>query len=226
MAGKTYYMLVSSLPRLPHFELAEWLPLSRKELDQRLALLTVEHRWQLYAAEGVLQWQQAPLTQTSKQFARHYSELVTKLSHAALREFVDFHMIQRTALTALRRRCLGLGPPAPGEVWGAGPWTHRIRASWERADLGIGHILPWLDQAAQLIKVGDALGLERLLMNVAWTRLGRIAERSAFGFEPVMAFVFRWGILERWLSYDADKAKTRFQGLLLEITHEQEQQFN
>ena len=32
MSSTTYYTLVSSLPRLPHFEAAAWLPLSRKGL--------------------------------------------------------------------------------------------------------------------------------------------------------------------------------------------------
>ena len=43
MARTTYYTLVASLPRLPHFEAAEWLPLSRKQLDQRLSMLTLTH---------------------------------------------------------------------------------------------------------------------------------------------------------------------------------------
>ena len=76
-----------------------------------------------------------------------------------------------------------------------------------------------------MLEAGDALGLERLLMDAVWTRLGRIADRSPFGFEPVIAFVFRWDILQRWLSYNAELAKTRFQELVAEVTREQQQLF-
>ncbi len=225
MAGEAYYTLVASLPRLPHFEQAEWLPLSRKQLDQRLAMLTLEHAVQLRFAEGQVQWQRQPVTRTSEQVVASYRKLLPHLTHPALREFVDYRMSQRTALVALRRRRRGLGPPAADEVWGVGPWVRRIPAAWERADLGLGHVFPWLEEAAKRLEAGDALGLERLLMDAVWTRLGRIGERSPFGFEPVIAFLFRWDILQRWLSYDAEAGKERFQELISEVTREHQQLF-
>ena len=98
-------------------------------------------------------------------------------------------------------------------------------ASWDRNDLGLGHMLPWLEDAGKLLAGGDALELERLLMDAVWTRLGRIAERSAFGFERVIGFVFRWDILQRWMSYDAEKGSLRFQELVAEVTRDQQQLF-
>ena len=62
-------------------------------------------------------------------------------------------------------------------------------------------------------------------MNSVWTRLGRIAERTPFGLEPVIAFVFRWDILQRWRTYNAEQAKVRFQQLVAEVTREQQQLF-
>lgn len=225
MVRTTYYTLVASLPRLPHFEDAEWLPLSRKQLDQRLSMLTLEHANELSLAEALVKWQRQPVTRTSEQVAARYRRVMPQLSEPALREFVEYRMAQRSALVALRRRQLGLGPPSADEVWGVGPWLHLMTDDWERSDLGLEHLLPWLGEAAQLLESGAALELERLLMNAVWTRLGRIAERSPFGIEPVIAFVFRWDILQRWLSYDADKGKTRFQELVMEVTREQQQLF-
>ncbi len=218
MAAATYYTLVSSLPQLPHFERAEWLPLSRKQLDQRLSMLTLEHSAQLRSAESLVQWQ--PTARTSEQLVERYRRLLPQLTYAAVREFVEHRMSQRTALVALRRRRRGLGPPAPDEVWGVGPWVRRISSAWDRADLGLGPVFPWVEEAAKLLETNDAHGLERLLMDAEWTRLGRIAERSPFGLEPVISFVFRWGILQRWLSYDAEAAKIRFQELISEVTRE------
>ncbi len=225
MAGESYYTLVASLPRLPHFDSAEWLPLSRLQLEQRLAMLTLEHSVQLRFAEGLVQWQRQPITRTSEEVAASYRRLLPLLTHPALREFVEYRMSQRTALVALRRRRRGLGPPAADEVWGVGPWVRHIPGAWDRADLGLGRIFPWIDEATRLIESSDAKALERLLMDATWTRLARLAEQSPFGFEPVIAFLFRWDILQRWLSYDAEAGKTRFQELISEVTREHQQLF-
>jgi hypothetical protein len=225
VARSTYYTLVASLPRLKHFESAEWLPLSRKQLDERLSMLTSEDAQQLRLAENLVEWQRQPITRTSEQVAQQYKRALPQIHNASLREFVEFRMAQRTALAVLRRRKLGLSMPARDEIWGVGPWLRLMTDNWDRNDLGLSHLLPWIGEAAGLLESGSAIELEQLLMDAVWTSLGRIAERSPFGFEPVIGFVFRWDIVQRWLSYDADKAKVRFQQLVTEITREQQQLF-
>ena len=225
MPRSTYYTLVASLPQLPHFEAAGWLPLSRKQLDQRLSMLTQEDALQLRSAEDLVEWQRQPITRTNQQVADKYRKLIPTVSNPSLREFVEYRMAQRTALVALRRKRLGFPAPVAGEVWGVGPWLNLMASSWERDDLGLGNLLPWITQAADLLETGAALELERLLMAAVWTRLGRIAERSPFGFEPVIAFVFRWDILQRWLAYNPELGKVRFQELVAEVTREQQQLF-
>ncbi|MFT5711021.1 MAG: hypothetical protein ACI8QT_001722 [Halioglobus sp.] len=225
VARSTYYTLVASLPQLRHFESAEWLPLSRKQLNERLSMLTPEDAQQLRLAEHLVRWQRQPITRTSEQVAQEYKWALPQIHNAPLREFVQYRMAQRTALAVLRRRKLGLPMPAPDDVWGVGPWLRLMTNNWDRNDLGLSHLLPWISEAALLLEAGSAIQLEQLLMDVVWTRLGRIAERSTFGFEPVIGFVFRWDIVQRWLSYDADKAKIRFQQLVTEVTREQQQLF-
>ncbi|MBW1687409.1 MAG: DUF2764 domain-containing protein [Deltaproteobacteria bacterium] len=221
----TYYTLVASLPRLVHFERAEWLPLSRKQLDQRLSMLVPEDAVQLRLAEALVQWQRQPITRTTQEMLRGYRLVMERASQPSLREFVDFRMSQRTALVALRRQRRGLGPPASGEIWGVGPWVRRIETHWDRADLGFGNILPWVEEARGLLEAGNATGLERLLMNAVWRQLSRMADPQPFGFEQVLAFVFKWDIVQLWLSYDADAAKTRFQQLIAEVTRDHQQLF-
>jgi hypothetical protein len=225
MGGEPYYTLVSSLPTLPHFAEAEWLPLSRKRLEQRLSMLSESHGLQLRLAEELVKWQRQPITRTSEEVAGNYRRTMTRVTDTTLREFVEYRMAQRTALVALRRRRLGLPKPGKGETWGVGPWLHLMAENWDQADLGLGHLLPWLEDAGKLLASGDALELERLLMDAVWVRLGRIAERSPFGFERVIGFVFRWDILQRWMSYDAKAGKARFQELVAEVTREQQQLF-
>ena len=225
MGSEPYYTLVSSLPLLPHFSEAQWLPLSRKRLDQRLSMLSEEHAKQLQLAEELIKWQRQPISRTTEQVAGQFRRALPLITHPALREFVEYRMAQRTALVALRRRRLGLPKPADDETWGVGPWLPLVKASWDRNDLGLGHLLPWLEDAGKLLSGGSALELERLLMDAVWTRLGRIAERSSFGFEPVIGFVFRWDILQRWMSYDAEQGSLRFKELVAEVTREQQPLF-
>jgi hypothetical protein len=220
-----YYTLVASLPRLPHFAAAEWLPLSRKQLEQRLSMLDPSHGLQLRLAEELVKWQRQPITRTSEEVALNYRRTMAQVTDPSLREFVEYRMAQRSALVALRRRRLGLPKPGADETWGVGPWLRIMTDHWDRADLGLGHLLPWLEGAGKLLASGDALELERSLMDAVWTRLGRIAERSPFGFERVIGFVFRWDILQRWMSYDAAKGKAHFQELVAEVTREQQQLF-
>ena len=225
MAREPYYTLVASLPLLPHFEEAQWLPLSRKQLDQRLAMLTPEHALQLRLSEELIKWQRQPITRTTEQVAINYRRIMPQIVEPALRDIVEYRLAQRSALVALRRRHLKMPVPASDEVWGVGPWLQLMTNNWDRADLGLTHLLPWLEEAAALLESGSALELERLLMNSVWTRLGRIAERAPFGLEPVIAFVFRWDMLQRWRTYNAEQAKVRFQKLVAEVTREQQQLF-
>ena len=137
MSRTQYYTLVASLPRLPYFETAKWLPLSRKKLDQRLTMLTQEDALQLREAERLVEWHRQPITRTTEQVARNYRRVMALLTDPDLSEFVQYRMAQRTALVALRRRQLGLGVPADDELWGVGPWLPLIKAGWDRSDLGL-----------------------------------------------------------------------------------------
>ncbi|MGI9590705.1 MAG: DUF2764 family protein [Myxococcota bacterium] len=225
MATRSYYTLVASLPSLPHFEQAEFLTLSRKQLEQRLTMLTPEDLGQLRLAEGLCLWQRQPITRTTEQMIIGYRIFQQHATNESLRDFVDLRMGQRTALVALRRRRRGLGPPAADEVWGVGPAVRRIAASWDSADLGLGPAFAWVERARTLLEEGNAIELERMLMESAWQRLSRIADSVPFGFEQVFAFVFRWDIEQRWLTWDADAAKNRFQELITEVTRDHQQLF-
>jgi hypothetical protein len=62
-------------------------------------------------------------------------------------------------------------------------------------------------------------------MNLVWDTMDRIAEGCEFGLEALLAYLFKWDILEQWLSYDQEEAKTRFEELVSEVTGEQGQLF-
>jgi hypothetical protein len=217
MSKKQYYTLVSSLPHLAYFEQADTLPITRQRLEQRLRMLEPSHFEQLQAASQVASPRRHPLTRTDQEVNRQYRTLVQQPLHPKLREVVDHVMDQRTILAALRRRKRGLGRPDAGELWGVGRWVGRIEQHWDDPDLRLASVFPWIPEARGHLESSEAVNLERLLMGSTWRRLTQIAEASPFGFEVVVAYVVKWDISERWLSYDASASKQRFQELIAEV---------
>lgn len=221
MARERYYTLVASLPALVHFTRADRLPISPRRLAERLRFLSPEDADQLARAEALTQWQRQPLDRTNEEVQARYRDVIANTSNRALRDFIEFRMDQRTVLAALRRRRRGLAPE--GEAWGVGRWVRRIESHWEDPFLGLEHVHPWIPEACGHLDSSRALDLERLLMELVWRRLSRVADLHPFGFEPVFSFLFRWDILARWLSYDAEAAMARFQSLVGDTIREYEQ---
>lgn len=215
-----YYDLIASLPYLPYFERAEWLPITRLRLDQRLRLLKPAHADQLGRARSLVCWRfDRFLGRTDAEQAAEYSALMAAPLEGPLREYVEFRMNQQTLLAALRRKQEGLELPEERAPWGAGSWVRYVRTHWGEQDFRLAHLYPWLPQARDLLAAGDARGLERLLMVGAWRQLDRYAEQSMFGFQAVFSYVFKWDILRAWLACDAEKGKTRFMELIGQVTH-------
>ena len=224
MAAQKYYALVASLPRLVYFEQAEYVPITREQLASRLRSLTPEHWLQLDVAIRLLRWQKQPRERTTADIADQYNRAMAIITDPALRELVEFWVGQRTVVVALRMKKLG-ERPQPDVVWGAGRWTRKIEAHWDDNDLGVAAYFPWVEKARSLIETGDALGLERMQVEVVWKKLTEIENRTPFGFERVIAFVCKWEFVKRWLSYNAETAKERFQELIVEVIRDHQQLF-
>jgi len=219
MAG-AYYTLVGSLPHLPHFERAERLPISRLKLDQRLTMLDPEGAEALGRAEVLTAWQMTlPKPKTDAALVARYREALEATPQETLRDYLDYRLGLQTLVAALRRRKSGLPAPVRGEPWGVGPWVSAIERHWDEPDFRLALIHRWLPEARKLLDEQNALAMERLLMDVVWHKLSRIAESNPFGFEAVFAFVFRWDILRTWVARDAAVARTRFQEMIKEVTH-------
>jgi hypothetical protein len=215
-----YYDLVASLPQLPHFARAERLPITPLRLTQRLRLLTPDHARQLARAQSLILWRPPQmLSRTDADLIRGYVELEKSPIDRALRQYVAMRMEQQTLLWALRRKLEGLGWPEDTRLAGLGPLVHHLRRYWEEPAFRLQHVHPWLPAAGELLAAGDALGLERLLMDVTWRWLDRCAQQQMFDFRAVFAYFFRWDMLQAWLVNDAEKAKIRFSELIEQVTH-------
>jgi hypothetical protein len=220
---RRYYQLVASLPALPYFRRTRLLPLSRRRLEERIALLHPDDLADLIRAESLVSWRRQPVTRTTEEIAAIYDEVMSETRNRALKYIIEFRMNMRTVMVALRIKRKGLG--APSGCWGVGPYTRMIESRWAEPEFGLAAVFPWIPEARELLDQGDAMELEGSMMDRSWQRLNRIAEAHPFGFEQVFAFAIKWDILHRWLSYDAEKARQRFEELILEVTSDHQDLF-
>ena len=197
--------------------------MSRRRLEERLQLLHADDLAELTRAEDLVSWHRQPISRTTRQIVAMYDELVATTRNSALVSSVDFRMNMRTVIVALRLKRLGRG--APSQRWGVGRYTRMIESRWADPEFGLGAVFPWIPQARGFLEQGDALGLESLVLDQSWRMLSKIAERHPFGFEEVLAFVFKWDIVHRWLSYEPEKARQRFEELILEVTSDHQNLF-
>lgn len=218
-----YFQLVASLPALHHFRRTRLLPVSRRRLEERLALLRPEDLAELTRAEDLVSWHRQPIGRTSDQIIDMYDELMLTTRNRELRTTIEGRMNMRTVIVALRLKRLGRG--APSGRWGVGGYTRMIESRWADPEFGLGSLFPWIPRARSFLEQGDALGLESLVLDESWKTLSRVADRHPFGFEQVFAFVFKWDILHRWLSYDAEKARQQFEILIMEVTRDHQDLF-
>ena len=143
------------------------------------------------------------------------------ISDPSLRELVTHWMSQRLVVMSLRMKALQetLSFETP---WPLLPLHGKLSRHWDDADLGVVALFPWVNEARELVAGQDAMNLERLIIGAIWRKVSEIEDRSTFGFERVIGFVFKWEHTKRWLSYDAVAAKERFQQLMTEVIGDQQ----
>jgi hypothetical protein len=209
-------MLMASLPPLPALFTSDDPPISRLRLDRRLEMLEAVDRAELADIEVLMRWDLLPLDMTDREILVRANEVFPRIRSRALRDVAIWRLELRTIVAALRRRALGKPAPTSEEDWGYGRWVRHIERSWAVPDFGIGSVLPWLPEFSRLIDEGDSLGFERTLLGVAWTYMSRAAHGHFFSFEAVALYVLRWDVIARWTDYDGQRARERFNRLLVD----------
>ena len=205
-----YVMLITSLPTPESLFRSRQTPLSRIRLENRLAVLRPEDAADLERVVDTLNWDRLALDMAEADILARAERTLRDLGDETLKTIVRERLAIRTAVAALRRRHAGEGPPAAGEPFGVGSIGDRIRARWSDPAFGLERPMPWLLEADRLLSEGDAIGLERLLLDVAWRRLKRREGEHLFDFVAVVVYVLKWHIVDRWTRYEEGAARRRF----------------
>lgn len=209
MAEPGYVTLMSSLPYHGSLFAARQTPLSRFQLDKRLAWLEPDDAATLERIEDVLRWRRLSLGETDAAFLDRADSVVESIDSELLVDVVRTRLEARTVIAALRRRRAGESAPGRYERWGYGRWLGIMASHWSEADFGLGRTFPWIGEADRLLADSDALGVDRLFMDYAWRELGRLGAGHYFDFEAVAIYVLRWDLIDRWTRYDGAVATER-----------------
>jgi len=217
MIGKgrfKYTMLLASLPVHPPrlFSVIQ-TPLSRIQLDKRLALLDGKDSEDLRRIEELLHWSQ--ITNATDEFIIKKSvEVVDSINDHFLKQIIIWRLELRTLLSALRMRHAGVRKPPKNTFPGIGRWLEYIEKYWDKNDFGIGHRVPWIIPAQQLLIQNKSYELEKLLLDLVWQYYAEKCSQHYFDFPAVVIYVLRWDIANRWSHYNADEAIKRFDELV------------
>ena len=209
MGEPRYAMLMTSLPYHGRLFGARQTPLSRFQLDKRLAWLDRDDAETLERIEDVLQWRRQLMAETDANFLQRAEGVVSSLDNPLLEKIVRARLESRTLVAALRMRVHGDSAPSAGQRWGFGRWVPHVRRHWTEPDFGLSRQFPWVVEADERMHKRDALGLERLLLDDSWRMLAQFGAGHYFDFEAVAVYVLRWDLIDRWTHYDSDAAKSR-----------------
>lgn len=214
-SGRSYWMLMASLPHLPSIERATRLPIGPERLEARLQMLEPADLSRLHHVFALLAWRR-PAGDEGRdaaawcEQARHWQATEPD---AGVRALVVECLGRRSLLAALRRRRAGRPAPGVHEAWGVGPWGDKVRRSWAEPHFGLAHRLPWLVQAHERLEQGNALGLQTLLDRLDWAAAERLRQLYPVAFSAVLAYRLQWGVLQARLRGDPAVARDRLRAL-------------
>lgn len=214
--SRSYVMLATSLPHLPHFEHTRRLPIGPERLESRMRLLGAADLDRLREVRKLLSWQRRWDDETADmaEWCANIDRWQAGEPDAEVRELIVDMLSRRSLLAALRRR--RAGRPAPGrfERWGCGPWMDKVKRCWNEAHFGLAYRLPWLVQARDLMERGDALELQRLTVRLDWEGAAGLRRRQPTGYGGVLAYQLQWDVLHEWLRHDVGAARMRLKALV------------
>jgi len=207
-------MLMSSLPRHDNnLDKEKIVPLSRIQLDKRLAILDEKDLADLLKIEGLLHWSHMN-EDIDQVFVNRTTESIESIDNTFIKSIVIWRLEIRIILAAIRMRHQGLKHAPTKEQLGFDYWNYYISNYWNEVDFGLGKQLPWLAQANEYLVTNQSLQLEKLLYKVVWEHYHRQNFAHYFDFEAVIIYVLRWDIVSRWIKKNNELAIKRFDSLV------------
>ena len=212
MAENAYYTLLTSLPHIDSLFDSKITPISRIQLDRRLAMLPMADRETLVRVEQLIHWSHLGEDVKEEALINTAPRLTQELESKDLIDLVNWRLDMRTIVAALRRKSKGIQAPTTAR-WSYGSRYAYIRRNWNNPTLGLQHSFPWIPSVIECLSRQDYLQLEKTLLEAVWHKLNDLDNKHRFDFEAVVVYVLRWNLVARWTTYNGDEAIMRFREL-------------
>ena len=216
MNGGSYYTLLASLPGQDSLFQAKFTPLSRQAFRKRLTMLSPEDGALFTRIADILAWNRLGPERTEERYRADVLRLLADIDSKTLREIIIERMEVRSILAAQRRRAAGEAAPSEAESARLyfGNITGRIARHWQEPGMGLAGQYPWVIETDRQIRAGNYYAVEKLVLDWLWRRLPQHLLHHTFDFEAVVIYALRWDLVERWVRYEPEAAKTQFSTLL------------
>lgn len=195
--SQQYYTLVASLPYLPTISHTVQLPITRRQLGNRLRMLD-EQDYQYVTRIDALLFPRTGGWQSDELLIQQGQTLAESLPRE-LRDIVEWYLTRRTLLAAVRRRFLKEERPEVKAAWGYLALMPAISAGWHLPDLGMSSKFSSLGEVVELLDRRDGVALDELLLREEDVFFKRLSDDHEFNAINVLCYVLRWNLAERWL---------------------------
>lgn len=210
------YMVLCSLPHIERFDRTSRLPIGAETLAARLALLPAGDAREISLATSLLGWPGDAMSRPDAAVIADFERVSRTAGTRGLRDLADFQLGLRIVVAALRRRRAGLQRPPAGDRWSMTSLGRHVQRHFDEPDFRLQHVLPWVPVARRLLDDGKVAECERLLFGLVWTRLEAMRCADRFGSDALLAYVFKWDLVDRWLGRNPVSAAQAFETLAQE----------
>ncbi len=213
MAESPYYTLITSLPHINSLFDNRVTPLSRYQLDKRLAMLPEQEQSLLASIESLMFWEYLADDVNDQVLIRLATQTVNSIKSRSLRDLINRGLDRKTMLAALRRKNKGESMPTQN-CWSYGTRYEYIRRNWNSPILGLGGAFPRVHAIVEAMDKQNPLEVEKIILQCMWDNLDEMSVRHQFDFESIVVYVMRWNLVQRWVSHDKERASQRFDELV------------
>ncbi len=220
MSPKHYYTLMTSLPYLPPMEKARALPISWIQLQKRRTLLDEEDSLMVDALQRLLAWYYHPSTERSIQIIGRYESFIAQTEqHPKIQDIVTDIFKQRTIIAAFRMKYAGLHFSDTQKMWGLQEDKLMIERFWDDEDFKLSYKYPWVKALKRFFIEDNPKGLIAFLMQFIWEKADGLKQEHPFSLDAYVAYLIQWSTLEKWLTFESQKATEHFDHLLTEACY-------
>lgn len=212
--SREYIEVLCSLPYLADPFVHRRPPISRVQLTKRLDMLDFADRALVRELAEVFYWGSIPFDASDAALVDRAERLIETVPYPDLREWLQWRMDLRTIIAAMRRRRRGEQAPV-GQRWGFGRYARHLERNWNQPNFRLEERFTWLPDARSLLEAGESYELERLLLSVAWHYYSNQMPQHPYSVSDVWLYLMRWDLVERWCSYNAERARQRFSELVV-----------